>query len=112
MALPAALEIRPDLGPAPGRPATAARIDGRPIAPEEDGSFVVHLPPGDIDLTLRHAQDTRQHCVTLAPCAAVRLTSHGAQLARHTGVRAGACDGQPASDVAVAERTAADAAKD
>lgn len=92
MPLPATLEVAPDLAPAPGRPPTAGQLGDRALTPEADGTLVTRGPPGRYDLTLRHAQTSRTHCVHLESCETVRIVAHGAELASHPAVSDGPCE--------------------
>jgi len=103
--LPATLRVRPDLTPAPGRPLTSARLDGRPLSRAEDGTITAYVAPGRYELELHHADDTRTHCVTLPACGTVRLTAHGAQVAKHEAITPGAC--VPATGAKVSAASAA-----
>lgn len=91
MVLPGRLRVTPDLAPGPGVPATTAELGGAPLAVDGDGRLHATRAQGRHTLVLRHANGETRGCVTLRACEAVDLTAHGAELAPHASLVAGAC---------------------
>ncbi len=100
--LPGILTIVPDLPRQPGLPTTSASLDDRQLDVRADGSFFVHVAPGEHTLVIRHAGGQSDACIRIEACERIALTAHGSHLARHERVSPGAC-GTPGLEAATGD---------